>query len=601
MKIFMIGAGAIGCEMLKCFALMGIGCSDKGKITVADNDRIELSNLNRQFLFRNKHIGKSKSKTATYQAKFINSQLRTKSFENLVSPDTEDVFRGSFWHSQDVVVNAVDNIKARLFIDSKCVWHKKPMLDSGTLGTKAHTQMIIPHLTECFSDSKDPKEESIPMCTLRNFPNQIEHCIEWGRNRFGELFTQKPADLRKFLEDKSEYLEKIQKESTDLTLIKELRMLREMLELKDFEDCVGFMKQRFYEDYYLQIKKLTELFPKKYKDETGNPFWSGPKRFPEAIEFDPENELHLDYVMSGANLLANCLGIEQNTDREEIEQMAEEAEINEEVEAEEVKLEDGEEKKISKKKTKKESKSEHGEKKQELLDELLGLGDLEQEDINPQEFDKDDTTNYHVDFIHAAANLRARNYKLKECDKFTSKMIAGKIVPALATTTATIVGAVCIELLKIAQKFEHTSDYRNTNINLAIPLFLQTEPAEPQKQKDVEMDPILMGPVKAIPPNWTIWDTIRVKGPLTVTQFMEEMKKKYKVEVTMISADEQAVYNSYINKDSMKERLNKKIEDIYDKISKKKADKKRKYLVLDVGGTNEGVDVNMPKILYKYK
>ncbi len=64
------------------------------------------------------------------------------------------------------------------------------------------------------------------------------------------------------------------------------------------------------------------------------------------------------------------------------------------------------------------------------------------------EFEKDDPTNFHIDFISACANLRARNYKLTEVPKFKVKLIAGKIIPALATTTAMVVGAVGIEIIK---------------------------------------------------------------------------------------------------------------------------------------------------------
>lgn len=57
LNYFIIGAGAIGCEMLKNWALMGVGCGPNGHVTVTDMDRIEKSNLSRQFLFRNKDIG----------------------------------------------------------------------------------------------------------------------------------------------------------------------------------------------------------------------------------------------------------------------------------------------------------------------------------------------------------------------------------------------------------------------------------------------------------------------------------------------------------------------------------------------------------------
>jgi len=69
-------------------------------------------------------------------------------------------------------------------------------------------------------------------------------------------------------------------------------------------------------------------------------------------------------------------------------------------------------------------------------------------DIIAHEFEKDDDANFHIDFIHATANLRARNYKIGECDQMKTKMIAGKIIPAIATTTAMITGAVTAEIYK---------------------------------------------------------------------------------------------------------------------------------------------------------
>jgi len=65
------------------------------------------------------------------------------------------------------------------------------------------------------------------------------------------------------------------------------------------------------------------------------------------------------------------------------------------------------------------------------------------------EFEKDDDSNFHIDFMAATANLRARNYSIAEADRFKIKMIAGKIIPAIATTTAMVVGAVGLEIYKV--------------------------------------------------------------------------------------------------------------------------------------------------------
>ena len=192
LNVFLVGAGALGCEFLKNLALMGVACGDGGGVTVTDDDTIEKSNLSRQFLFRDWDIGAFKAAVAGAAAGRINPSLRARLLQNRVSVDTEDVFDAAFWQGLDVVVNALDNVHARLYVDSRCVYFQKPLLESGTLGTKCNTQMVIPNLTENYGASRDPPEKTAPMCTLHSFPHNIDHCLTWARSEFEGAFEGRP-------------------------------------------------------------------------------------------------------------------------------------------------------------------------------------------------------------------------------------------------------------------------------------------------------------------------------------------------------------------------------------------------------------------------
>lgn len=292
-NLFMVGAGALGCEFIKAFALMGVGCEAGGTVHCTDNDYIEVSNLNRQFLFRKQHIGKSKSQTACNIAKDINPKLNVTDYVARVGAESESMFNDNFWEELNFVVNAVDNMAARLYVDQRCVWYEKPLLESGTLGTKANSQMIVPHVTQCYGESQDPPEEAIPQCTLRNFPNQIEHCIEWSRDKFNGLFVDTPGELITYLNNPKVFVVKAKINETSTSLIDKLSGIKNLIELKkqnSLQSIVDLARAQFDEYFDYSIRNLLLQFPKDFVDEkTGVPFWSGPKRAPTPIKFNPND------------------------------------------------------------------------------------------------------------------------------------------------------------------------------------------------------------------------------------------------------------------------------------------------------------------------
>ncbi len=90
---FLVGSGAIGCEMLKNWSLMGVGSGPDGIIHVTDLDTIEKSNLNRQFLFRAKDLGHFKAEVAAAAVAEMNPDLKGKILakQEPVGPATESM------------------------------------------------------------------------------------------------------------------------------------------------------------------------------------------------------------------------------------------------------------------------------------------------------------------------------------------------------------------------------------------------------------------------------------------------------------------------------------------------------------------------------
>lgn len=201
--------------------------------------------------------------------------------------------------------------------------------------------------------------------------------------------------------------------------------------------------------------------------------------------------------------------------------------------------------------------------------------------------------------ISAISNLRARNYQIKEVTPFKVKIIAGKIIPALATTTAMVVGAVGVEIIKylLGKKID---DMRNSFMNLALPLWLFSEPLPPNQTKDKDYDPVAMGPVKAFPPNYTIWDKLQVNGPMSVQQFVDHFQNEYKLKASIVAVGQICLYNSYM--DNPPERMNMDVAKAVEELQKKQIPDYKTFLEIEVSAEDEeGVDVTMPTVKYAFK
>lgn len=311
LNVFLVGAGAIGCEMLKNFALMGV--SSSGGVThCTDMDHIEKSNLSRQFLFRNENIGAAKSSTAVAAAIAMNREFRAHSYEHKVGVETEHIFDDEFYESLDFVCTALDNVEARLYVDQRCVFYHKPLLESGTLGTKGHTQVVVPHLTENYGATRDPPEKSIPVCTLKHFPNQIEHTLQWAREYFEEMFKQAPENVNQYIAtpNKDVYAASLANQhNMKLEVLTNVYDLLVKEKPQHYGDCIAWARLQFEELFANRIKQLLHNFPADRVNANGVPFWSGAKKPPTPLQFDMNDATHMEFVLAMADLRAHCYSI----------------------------------------------------------------------------------------------------------------------------------------------------------------------------------------------------------------------------------------------------------------------------------------------------
>ncbi|KAE8895698.1 Ubiquitin-like modifier-activating enzyme 1 [Phytophthora fragariae] len=589
LNMFLVGAGAIGCEMLKNWAMMGVASNKDATIHITDMDTIEKSNLNRQFLFRSKDVQQAKSSVAARAIKDMNPDVNVQSYVSRVGAESEDQFNDDFFESLSGVCTALDNVEARLYMDQRCLFYRLPMFESGTLGTKGNTQIVVPHKTENYGASRDPPEKSIPICTLKNFPNAIEHTLQWARDWFEGEFFQAPSDVNRYLEGLAFMKELNEQQNTKVETLERLKSSLVDNRPLSFEDCISWARFKFEYLFSNQIKQLLYNFPLDQLTTSGTPFWSGPKRPPTPIAFDAKDPLHLDFIVSVANSRAKNYGLEGHTDRDTFTQVLAEIHVPEfsprkgvKIAASDAELKEG---------GAAPGLEDADAQCESILNELPKPSDLAGYRMEPIEFDKDDDS--HMEVIVSVSNLRARSYKIPEEDMHKSRFIAGKIIPAIATTTALVTGLVCFEFLKVFQD-KPLDHYKNGFVNLALPLFTFAEPIEPKATKTM---------LKGEEYKWTAWDRLEVdRGDMTLKEFLAYFEKEYDAEVTMLSYGVTILYAMYSQKSRSKERMAMKISDLVRTVTKKPIDPKLKYLILEVCAMDaDGEDVELPYLRYHYK
>ena len=558
-NLLLVGAGAIGCELLKNYAMVGLSTGKDGKIYVTDPDIIEVSNLTRQFLFREKHLRLPKSSTAAAAVIQMNPELKGHIFakNEKVCEQTEFLFNDNFFKKLNIVTNALDNVNARKYVDLRCTNNRICLLESGTLGTKGHVQVIVPFKTENYSSQNDPdnSNDEIPQCTLKMFPEEAIHCLEWARDQLGKNFTQFPKNFNRIIENFKNNIFNKEDFKTIKTCLKWIKKLP-----SNFDDCIKLAKEKYYKVFISNIKRLLITYPIDKKDKDGNLFWSLPKRPPKVINFDIKNILCRDFISAYSCLLATIFNIKINFKnpreekaKNEIIDLANNIKIREQDNLENINTKKIEEK--NKDKNEQENQTtlddiDFENIKNELITYINKVNIKNIPKLAPIEFEKDNDSNFQIDLIHSMSGLRSLNYSIEPFDWITCKLKAGKIIPALSTTTSCISALQTIELLKIIKGLDVNKN-RNTFLNLAIPYMQNSEPGEVIQKKIIDN---LYSNI------WDIWEiniNKNIRRENCIQFLFDELYNKYKIFPKDILLGKKLIFSTMLYKGKDQERENK--------------------------------------------
>lgn len=468
--VFVVGAGATGCELLKNLALMGVG-----RVVVADDDTIETSNLNRQFLFRKHDVGKSKAVVAASVAGTVRRRGQSTSMlgiEKRVEPKTAEFFERTALAGACCVFLALDNVEARRFVDKMCVAASLPLIDTGTLGARGSVQVCIPHQTETYGNAQDPDDsrDAVPVCTLKQHPFKLDHVVAWATDLYAGYFARRITRFRNLLEAYLAHAGGVRAwlRSAETDADGESVLEQALEDAEDIRSCLvapatvakrlaSWAGREYARHFRSAVDALTARRPRDARDddEPEFPYWSGTRVWPERAGAIDEP----DFVFAAISLRLAAFGISQPVfdNDADLLQVAQDAfdqstyDSSATVEALELSL----------------ARLVHATTECSLLDTLAQLT-----------FDKDDAVD--LAFVTAAANARAAVFSIPKTDTLRCKQIAGRVVPAVATTTSVVSGLAAFEFLKLMLRGERWSDrihHRNSFINLA--LLDRTTRAEP--------------------------------------------------------------------------------------------------------------------------
>ena len=440
-KVLAVGAGGIGCELLKTLVLSGFrdievvrragawAAAQGGAARAAgalaegacwavaahppdpaaahppappaahppvqiDLDTIETSNLNRQFLFRRRHVGRSKSEVAAEAVRALRPGVSIRAYcANVKEPR----FGADFFRGFDIVMNGLDNLEARRHVNRLCLAAGVPLIESGSAGYLGQVSVHRGGATECFECQPKPVPKSYPVCTLTSFPSRPIHCVVWAKDMLYQRLFGSPeavSDLDQAAAEEGEgsaasAAQFYQRREGEGSGAYALRVLRRLFS-EDVQDLLvkkAVLWQTRTPPTPLDLPAAEALASAAAPPAAANGSGNGA-------------------AAAGGGGVSRGLGLGDAHAQWDLGQSA-----------------------------------------AVFVAAVVGMLEGRPAEVGSAAFDKDD--DLAVDFVTAAANLRSMCFGIPHQSLFDTKGMAGNIVHAIATTNAIISGLIAAEAMKL--------------------------------------------------------------------------------------------------------------------------------------------------------
>ena len=358
--------------------------------------------------------------------------------------------------------------------------------------------------------------------------------------------------------------------------------VNKFIQNEDIHSFIDFGIYLYKQYYYIPINNILETFPEDFINENGLPFWSGKKLQPTLFDIDILSKEYftsiLDIISPNKqeefNMFWDDTYYRENYFKEnllsnkniQINKLV----INEKKEMSETLINDSDIHNVKQK--------------------IMKLNTTKQNTTTlGGQYDKDN--NIHLKAMTNIVNLRAKTYGIQEIDTLETKLISGRIIPALSTTTSVIAGFVIIDILKYLSK---NNKFTEVNINLGTNNYSIYDAFHPKPTYNNMYSEEYNTNIKTIPVDFTTWSKIVCSGKKdlinTNVELATYLYDTYEIKPNMVCYKSHIIYNS----DNPKEE---DLKYVYERIEKKY----KEYLEFNIiNYDNEGVPIESPSIIYHY-